>query len=82
MWAWTNESDVLPDDEIKKGWAGIQAIPRKVWLDPSGKKLVQWPIEELETLRKQKVEFNNKKLPKGEMFEVEGEYQQHRPILK
>ncbi|KAM3341454.1 hypothetical protein P3S68_029089 [Capsicum galapagoense] len=72
MWAWTNESDVLPDDEIKKGWAGIQAIPRKVWLDPSGKQLVQWPIEELETLRKQKVEFNNKKLPRGEMFEVEG----------
>nr|AEV46309.1 apoplastic invertase [Solanum tuberosum] len=72
VWGWTNESDVLPDDEIKKGWAGIQAIPRKVWLDPSGKQLIQWPIEELETLRKQKIQLNNKKLSKGEMFEVKG----------
>ncbi|TMW95750.1 hypothetical protein EJD97_008399 [Solanum chilense] len=72
IWGWSNESDVLPDDEIKKGWAGIQGIPRQVWLDLSGKQLVQWPIEELETLRKQKVQLNNKKLSKGEMFEVKG----------
>ncbi|KAJ8532693.1 hypothetical protein K7X08_015582 [Anisodus acutangulus] len=72
VWGWTNESDVLPDDEIRKGWAGIQAIPRIVWLDRSGKQLVQWPIEELETLRKQKVQLNNKKLHKGEKVEVKG----------
>ncbi|NP_001234793.1 beta-fructofuranosidase [Solanum lycopersicum] len=72
IWGWSNESDVLPDDEIKKGWAGIQGIPRQVWLNLSGKQLLQWPIEELETLRKQKVQLNNKKLSKGEMFEVKG----------
>nr|XP_016448642.1 PREDICTED: beta-fructofuranosidase, insoluble isoenzyme 1-like isoform X2 [Nicotiana tabacum] len=72
VWGWTNESDILPDDDIKKGWAGIQAIPRKVWLDPSGKQLVQWPVEELETLRKQMVQLSNKKLNKGEMVEVKG----------
>ncbi|CAN4117321.1 unnamed protein product [Withania somnifera] len=72
VWGWTNESDVLPEDDIRKGWAGIQAIPRKVWLDPNGKQLVQWPVEELETLRKKNVQWNNYKLGKGEMFQVKG----------
>ncbi|MCD7473573.1 Invertase [Datura stramonium] len=64
--------DAAPKDAIKKGWAGIQAIPRKLWLDTSGKQLVQWPVEELETLRKQKVELRNHNLVKGETVEVEG----------
>ncbi|KAM3205093.1 beta-fructofuranosidase, insoluble isoenzyme 1 isoform X2 [Capsicum annuum] len=72
LWGWTNESDVVPTDAKKKGWAGIQAIPRKLWLDPSGRHLVQWPIEELEILRKQKVELRNHNLDKGEMVEVQG----------
>ncbi|XP_009804784.1 beta-fructofuranosidase, insoluble isoenzyme 1-like [Nicotiana sylvestris] len=71
-WGWANESDIMPDDDKEKGWAGIQLIPRKLWLDPSGKQLVQWPVEELETLRKQKVQLSNKKLNKGEMVEVQG----------
>ncbi|KAK4377589.1 hypothetical protein RND71_003885 [Anisodus tanguticus] len=72
LWGWANESDVVPDDAVKKGWAGIQAIPRKLWLDPSGKQLIQWPVEELETMRKQKVELRNHKLDKGETVEVKG----------
>ncbi|XP_060201156.1 beta-fructofuranosidase, insoluble isoenzyme 1-like isoform X1 [Lycium barbarum] len=72
VWGWTNESDVLPDDDIRKGWAGIQTIPRKVWLEPSGKQLVQWPVKELETLRKKKVQLNKKMLRKGEKVEVKG----------
>ncbi|KAG5582770.1 hypothetical protein H5410_053397 [Solanum commersonii] len=72
LWGWANESDVVPKDAIKKGWAGIQSIPRKLWLDPSGKQLVQWPVEELETLRKKKVELRNYNLDKGETVEVEG----------
>ncbi|XP_060176663.1 beta-fructofuranosidase, insoluble isoenzyme 1-like [Lycium barbarum] len=72
LWGWANESDASPDDSIKKGWAGIQTIPRKLWLDPSGKQLVQWPVEELETLRKQKIELRNHKLDKGEKVEVKG----------
>ena len=72
LWGWANESDAVPRDAIKKGWAGIQAIPRKLWLDPSGKQLVQWPVEELETLRNKKVELRNHKLNKGEIVEVEG----------
>ncbi|XP_055807738.1 beta-fructofuranosidase, insoluble isoenzyme 1-like isoform X2 [Solanum dulcamara] len=72
LWGWANESDAAPKDSAKKGWAGIQAIPRKLWLDPSGKQLVQWPVEELESLRKKKVELRNHNLDKGEMVEVEG----------
>ncbi|CAN1813633.1 Beta-fructofuranosidase, insoluble isoenzyme 1 [Linum perenne] len=50
LWGWANESDGRNQDKAK-GWAGIQAIPRKVWLDPNGKQLLQWPVEELERLR-------------------------------
>ncbi|XP_048320817.1 beta-fructofuranosidase, insoluble isoenzyme 3 [Ziziphus jujuba] len=71
LWGWANESDSSEDD-IKKGWAGIQAIPRTVWLDPSGKQLVQWPVEELNCLRGQKVHKNNVKLNKGDHVEIKG----------
>lgn len=47
-----------------------QAIPRKVWLDPSGKQLLQWPIEEIETLRGQNVQLSNQELKSGEHIEV------------
>ncbi|KAK6911900.1 Glycosyl hydrolase family 32, N-terminal [Dillenia turbinata] len=50
LWGWVNESSSTADD-IKKGWSGIQAIPRTVWLDKSGKQVIQWPIQEVEELR-------------------------------
>ncbi|KAL6519335.1 Invertase [Orobanche gracilis] len=72
LWGWANESDSTADD-VEKGWAGIQLIPRKVWLDRGGKQLIQWPIEEVETLRGKKVELRNtKKLVKGDKFEIKG----------
>ncbi|KAL6514342.1 Invertase [Orobanche hederae] len=72
LWGWANESDSTADD-VEKGWAGIQLIPRKVWLDRKGKQLIQWPIEEVETLRGKKVELRNKKkLVKGEKVEIKG----------
>uniref|UniRef100_A0A5B7B5E7 Putative beta-fructofuranosidase, insoluble isoenzyme 1-like n=1 Tax=Davidia involucrata TaxID=16924 RepID=A0A5B7B5E7_DAVIN len=71
LWGWANESDTANED-VAKGWAGIQAIPRKVWLDSSGKQLLQWPIEELDTLRGQKVELSNQKLNLGDHVEIKG----------
>ncbi|KAL1353434.1 beta-fructofuranosidase, insoluble isoenzyme CWINV6 [Arachis ipaensis] len=50
LWGWVKELDTEQDD-ILKGWAGLQAIPRQVWLHENGKWLMQWPIEKLETLR-------------------------------
>ncbi|XP_061343715.1 beta-fructofuranosidase, insoluble isoenzyme 1-like isoform X1 [Gastrolobium bilobum] len=75
LWGWANESDFQDDthnDDIKKGWAGIQAIPRTLWLDSNGRQLVQWPIEELNCLRQKEVKICNKKLEKGNYVEVEG----------
>ncbi|XP_010553388.1 PREDICTED: beta-fructofuranosidase, insoluble isoenzyme CWINV2-like [Tarenaya hassleriana] len=71
LWGWANESDTVSDDN-SKGWAGIQLIPRTVLLDSSGKQLVFWPIEEINTLRGKNVRIKNKKLKSGQRFEVRG----------
>ncbi|KAL8505116.1 hypothetical protein ACS0TY_016357 [Phlomoides rotata] len=71
LWGWANESDSTIDD-IKKGWAGIQLIPRTIVLDPSGKQLLLWPVKEVETLRGKGVELRNKKLVKGQKIEIKG----------
>nr|BCM94849.1 cell-wall invertase 1 [Eustoma grandiflorum] len=71
VWGWSNESDT-PADDMAKGWAGIQVIPRKVWLDPNGKQLLQWPVEELDTLRTNKTHLRNQQLAKGVWNKVSG----------
>ncbi|CAN6238334.1 unnamed protein product [Urochloa humidicola] len=72
LWGWANESDPSSLDKAK-GWTGIQAIPRKVWLDPSGKQLLQWLIEEVEELRSKPVTVRGKVVVKpGKQFEVTG----------
>ena len=43
-----------------------------LWLDSSGKQLLQWPVEELETLRGEKVQISNKQLEKGDHVEIKG----------
>ncbi|CAL9762967.1 unnamed protein product, partial [Musa acuminata subsp. burmannicoides] len=64
LWGWANESDSANADK-DKGWAGVQAIPRAVWLDSNGRQLVQWPIEELETLRHKHGSVKNRNIPSG-----------------
>ncbi|XP_068661595.1 beta-fructofuranosidase, insoluble isoenzyme 1-like [Aristolochia californica] len=71
LWGWMNESDSVNDD-VSKGWAGLQAIPRTVWLDTSGKQLLQWPIEEIESLRRKGVQVHNTRLSPGQHVKVEG----------
>ncbi|VVA15474.1 PREDICTED: beta-fructofuranosidase [Prunus dulcis] len=71
LWGWANESDAADDDKAK-GWAGVQTIPRVVWLSPDAKQVVQWPIKELETLRGQKVDINNQNVEQGQHVEVKG----------
>lgn len=71
LWGWVNESSTT-DENVAKGWAGIQSIPRMVWLDPSGNQLLQWPIQELETLRGHKKTLMNIKLNKGDTMEIKG----------
>ncbi|XP_063946686.1 beta-fructofuranosidase, insoluble isoenzyme 3 isoform X2 [Daucus carota subsp. sativus] len=71
LWGWANESDTR-DDDVKKGWAGVQLIPRTVLLDPSGRQLIQWPIEELEQLRGARVQMGKQKINEGDHVEVKG----------
>nr|GEW26045.1 glycoside hydrolase, family 32 [Tanacetum cinerariifolium] len=68
---WANESSTASED-MAKGWSGIHLIPRKVWLDPSGNKLLQWPVVELDKLRGQKIELSNRKLNKGDTIKIKG----------
>ncbi|XP_052183947.1 beta-fructofuranosidase, insoluble isoenzyme CWINV1-like isoform X2 [Diospyros lotus] len=71
LWAWINESTDATID-VKKGWSGIQGIPRQIWLDRSGKQLVQWPVEEIEKLRMNQVDLPGRLLKGGSMVEVSG----------
>ncbi|RWR83562.1 beta-fructofuranosidase, insoluble isoenzyme 1-like protein [Cinnamomum micranthum f. kanehirae] len=71
LWGWMNESDTVPND-IAKGWAGLQSIPRMVWLDKNERQLVQWPVDEVESLRDRKVKLFNKVLVKGEPLQIKG----------
>ncbi|KAK1436034.1 hypothetical protein QVD17_01809 [Tagetes erecta] len=71
LWGWINESDSSVDD-IKKGWAGIQSIPRQVYLSNTGRQLIQWPVKEIEKLRAKHVTYSGKKLKPKSIFEVTG----------
>ncbi|KAJ1420316.1 Glycosyl hydrolase family 32, N-terminal [Sesbania bispinosa] len=68
---WVNESSSVPDD-IKKGWSGIHAIPRAIWLHKSGKQLVQWPVVEIEKLRANPVNWPTKVLKGGDLLQING----------
>lgn len=58
LWGWVGETDTEADD-LKKGWASLQTIPRVVTYDEkTGTNVLQWPVKEVESLRKQRIEFD------------------------
>ncbi|KAI3975378.1 hypothetical protein MKX01_004465 [Papaver californicum] len=71
LWGWINESSSVDNDAVK-GWSGVQAIPRVLLLDKSGKQLKQWPVKELNELRGEKVYLHSKVLKGGSIEEVTG----------
>ncbi|CAM0902274.1 unnamed protein product [Alopecurus aequalis] len=71
LWSWVNESDPEPD-YIARGWAGVQTVPRKIWLDSAGKQMLQWPIQEIETLRKKQVRLLGAEVNAGGVNEIIG----------
>lgn len=72
LWGWVNESDSVQDD-ITKGWASVQAIPRTVWLDgKTSKNLLQWPVQEVEGLRGAIATHENIKLQPADVVKVQG----------
>ncbi|KAK9131213.1 hypothetical protein Sjap_011700 [Stephania japonica] len=60
------------EDYIKQGWSGVQAIPRKIWLDKSRKQLVQWPVVEIEKLRVNAIHLPRTELKGGSVHEISG----------
>ncbi|CAA0834590.1 Acid beta-fructofuranosidase 4- vacuolar [Striga hermonthica] len=65
LWGWIRETDAEELD-VLKGWSGVQSIPRTIVLDKkTGSNLLQWPVEEVESLRSDSVEFNDVKLGPG-----------------
>ncbi|KAG2575457.1 beta-fructofuranosidase, insoluble isoenzyme 7-like isoform X1 [Panicum virgatum] len=71
LWAWVDEMDSRSDD-VAKGWTGIQSFPRALWLDTDGKQLVQWPVEEIETLRRKQVTLLGAVVGSGGLHEIAG----------
>ena len=57
---------------VARGWSGVQTVPRKIWLDSDGKQLLQWPIEEIEMLRKKRVGLLGAKVNSGGVNEIIG----------
>eukprot|EP00250_Pteridium_aquilinum_P021919 c2525_g1_i1 orf=173-2248(+) len=72
LFGWINESDTLQDD-ILKGWAGVQSIPRQVWFDNlTSNSLIQWPIEEITSLYNNSISIDNATLEVGSIMKIEG----------
>ncbi|RLM66465.1 hypothetical protein C2845_PM16G23130 [Panicum miliaceum] len=71
LWAWVNESDSEADD-VARGWSGLQSFPRALWLDPAGRQLVQWSVEEIETLRRGRAAMLGAEVESGGLREIGG----------
>jgi hypothetical protein len=41
-------------------------------LDSDGKQLLQWPIDEIESLRRNEINHQELELKKGDLFEIKG----------
>ncbi|KAI5064712.1 hypothetical protein GOP47_0019407 [Adiantum capillus-veneris] len=72
LFGWINESDTRQDD-VNKGWSGVQSMPRQVWFDNITKdSLIQWPIEEIRSLYKRNISFTDVTLESGTRIKIEG----------
>ncbi|PIN04493.1 Beta-fructofuranosidase (invertase) [Handroanthus impetiginosus] len=65
LWGWVKETD-SEETDTQKGWASLQAIPRTILLDKkTGSNILQWPVEEVEALRRNKNVFDHVKANPG-----------------
>eukprot|EP00270_Netrium_digitus_P015293 TRINITY_DN5338_c0_g1_i2.p1 TRINITY_DN5338_c0_g1~~TRINITY_DN5338_c0_g1_i2.p1 ORF type:complete len:586 (+),score=56.20 TRINITY_DN5338_c0_g1_i2:107-1864(+) len=74
LWGWVNESDSVAND-LQKGWASVQAIPRVLWLDTSTNlHLLQEPVEEVKFLRQSQWTLSFTSLQPNSASKVDGVY--------
>lgn len=68
LWGWVTETDSEAAD-VKKGWASIQGIPRTIVFDKkTGSNILQWPVQEVESLRLTSKSFQNLKVAPGSVI--------------
>ncbi|XBI34737.1 hypothetical protein VPH35_120508 [Triticum aestivum] len=68
MWAYVGETESNRTD-LAKGWANLQAIPRTVALDEKTRtNLLQWPVEEIETLHHNTTDLSGITIGTGSIF--------------
>lgn len=70
IWGWVGETDSEQDD-LLKGWASLQTVPRSVWFDAKTKaNIIQWPVEEISDLRSDELKLENVVLSPESVIEV------------
>ncbi|KAE8056253.1 hypothetical protein FH972_013041 [Carpinus fangiana] len=73
LWGWIGESD-SENADVQKGWASVQSIPRTVLLDKkTGTNLLQWPVEEVDSLRLSSKEFDKVEVRPGSVVPLDVE---------
>lgn len=70
LWGWVGETDTEADD-LLKGWASLQTVPRVVTYDQKTESnILQWPVEEVESLRTKSTEYDNLQLHPGSIINL------------
>ncbi|VAI52857.1 unnamed protein product [Triticum turgidum subsp. durum] len=68
-WGKFYASKTFYDADVAKGWASLQSTPRTVVLDTkTGSNLLQWPVEEVETLRTNSTNLGGVTIDHGSVF--------------
>ncbi|MBA0756163.1 hypothetical protein Gogos_022055 [Gossypium gossypioides] len=71
LWGWIGEGDSEAAD-MEKGWASLQSIPRTILFDnKTGTNLLQWPVEEIESLRLNGTEFEKVEVKAGSVVPLD-----------
>ncbi|KAK8680884.1 hypothetical protein V6N13_109822 [Hibiscus sabdariffa] len=71
LWGWIGEADSEAVD-MEKGWASLQAIPRTILFDSkTGTNLLQWPVEEIDSLRSNSTEFKKVSVQAGSVVPLD-----------
>ncbi|KAI7742228.1 hypothetical protein M8C21_018861 [Ambrosia artemisiifolia] len=72
LWGYVGETDPQTSD-LEKGWANVLNVPRTVVLDTKTQSnLIQWPVEETETLRSEEHdEFKDIELRPGSLVPLD-----------
>ncbi|XP_076941080.1 acid beta-fructofuranosidase-like [Bidens hawaiensis] len=71
LWSWIKETDTETSD-ISKGWASLMGVPRTILLDKKTQSnIIQWPVDEINTLRTNVTVFKNLELEAGSLVPLD-----------